>query len=148
MNGSGSGHVSEMNRVAEKNRNALNSHDKNRTGRFFKSKQKKINLVRIERTHPLKRFIITISTVVFLTALSYFAIQNYLSYETNPSPIMQETSDISKYLSSMESGKINMNEQDYKGAVEDFEAALKIYPNNSEAQNALNEVKKRLEYQN
>lgn len=145
MLGGGSGHISQMNKTAEENRNALNSHEKKRRGRFFKSK-KKFNLTPKRRTSPLLISISVLSITVFLIFLSYSAIQNYLAYERTP-PVVQETSEFSQFLSHVESGRINLEDQNYEDAVHDFEAALAICPDNSEAQNGLKEAEKRWESQ-
>ena len=133
-----------MNKVADKNRDALNSHSKNRTGQVYKEKRAKFNPLRKKRVNPLILPIITLIFVGLLSFIGYLAVRNYQNYVKRPAPAFQETSEIAKFTSLMEDGKVKMKEANYKGAVDDFHAALEICPNNAETQNALKEAEKRL----
>ena len=147
MDAGGAGHISKMNLRAEQNREALNSHSKKRSGRFFKSKLNKFNLAHRKTSSPVKGALVTLVVAGVMIVAGYFIVQNYLTYEqTKIGPPAEETSDIGIFLSNMDDGRSKMSAEDYPGAIAHFEAALEIFPNNSEAQNALAEATKRLEY--
>ena len=146
MDAGGAGHISQMNRTAEQNREALNSHSKKRSGRFFKSKLNKFNLAHRKTSSPVKGALVTLVVAGLMIVAGYFIIQSYLTYEQIKIAPAEETSDIGIFLSNMDDGRSKMSAEDYPGAIAHFEAALEIFPDNSEAQNALTEATKRLEY--
>lgn len=137
----------DLNKVADKNREALYTHEKNRSGKLFKRKNSGFNLARNKKSNKLFIAAITISSVISLIIFGYAIAEKYMNYEIKNHQKIIIPSDDQIFLDYMDSGQKNMESHNYEKAIEDFKKVLEVSPDNKQAKNGLIEAQKRLDSQ-